>query len=625
MVPSSALPRMDSRSQSVSPYRQRENSQSSSHKEHWECPQCTTVNSVDYRNCTMCFGKKPGHRISLHEEQEKAPKRGIVNPRFAARFKALFSDRPPEWECPQCTFVNGGYYTQCQSCQFERIVQKPLGSNVDKGEGLAKRRKSVPEETASERSVFDSLTEIFRRRKPPTKDGVAEKETRKMEERERGQNGREREKKKKGKEWTCQSCTMLNSNSLDKCQVCDTPRDTENRSSAGSRDSPMPVEADTAFSSNASSLRQNGEEEEMVPGCPHITDPRMTPSNSGPGEDESGTVSLPALPLSPQRQQQQLEDRDRLSLLSSQGSPTWRCKVCGAYNVVMKGLRQCYICGIGVIPDCYLQLSPTAGPGANGSRTNPLPSTVVHPPSYPQQNSSHSSERQPGVRGGSSPSKITHQDSANQPYVNSTNAYVNPPTPQNHEYVHIASRHQSPTPRHPPAITHHNQFQVSPSPSPQHNTGSNDRAHPQLEQQPPHHQQRLSEYANSQSTASEKRHLRLNRLANSRGLPARKSYLDPYARPRTPTGLKTLQQLQPSQHPAENGGVQHHRQHSDEGAKTHWLEESVQFNRTKCLNAIRQEDVLHANSVYRGIQQYCREVSHKWGREKEKYPERGND
>ena len=54
----------------------------------------------------------------------------------------------------------------------------------------------------------------------------------------------------------------------------------------------------------------------------------------------------------------------------------------------------------------------------------------------------------------------------------------------------------------------------------------------------------------------------------------------------------------------------HRRQHSD---KTHLMDASVHFNRTKYVSERRHEDVLQANTVYREIQQYCRKVRKIWG------------
>ena len=76
-----------------------------------------------------------------------------------------------------------------------------------------------------------------------------------------------------------------------------------------------------------------------------------------------------------------------------------------------------------------------------------------------------------------------------------------------------------------------------------------------------------------------------------------------------PNGLKGA-----NNHPASGKG-RHQRQHSNEGAKMHWLEESVTVTRTKCLNEIRFQDVLAANALYSDIQQYCMEVCtrEEWG------------
>ena len=569
MLRTAVLPSNSGRSRSPLPHARNLQSKASSDS-GWECTECTVWNDTDNLNCTMCLSKKPGQRISLREEQEKMPQMGMVRPRFSLRFKALFSKAPPEWECPRCTYINGGYFTQCQACRFLRLVEKPSGdhgSSVDKEVRVANRKKSVSEEPASSTpSVFESVKAFFRRSSDSThsKGGVAVKVTKTKEETEK--NGKVGEKK-----WECQQCTLHNSDSLNKCSVCDMPRnfDFDKRTSSSSRDSLLAVEPDSASQSTTTSLRQSGEDE--FHGRPNITDPH-TKHTTDPQQNEIGNRDVPtahpALPISPGRQLEQP------NLVSSQGAPTWRCEVCGAYNVVMEGLRQCYICGIGVIPECYLSVSRSRDAHSISSpQAANLPSSYNH--KHPCQ-----SQKQ---RDFSSP-----QESAR----NSTEQeYVNPHALQNHEHLlHVTNHRQSP-PIHQP-LTHINHFQV---PSPHHCTGSNDRVVPQMEQQRP-------TYINSHCTVGREGHLHPNHMSNSWGSPLDESCIDPYSRPRTPTDVSNSR-MERHAHQA-----QHHKQHSDEGTKTRWMEASIHCNRTKCLKETRHKDVLYANSLYQRIQQYCREV-----------------
>ena len=94
--------------------------------------------------------------------------------------------------------------------------------------------------------------------------------------------------------------------------------------------------------------------------------------------------------------------------------------------------------------------------------------------------------------------------------------------------------------------------------------------------------------------------------------PLEESEFDPYSRPRTPTDVKKLRRMEQNRRGAEQPirAYEHHhrRQHSDKGGKTHLMDASVHFNRTKYVSERRNEDVLQANTVYREIQQYCRKV-----------------
>lgn len=540
-------------------------SKASSNGHNWECTKCTMINDANNLNCKMCMSKNPGQKINLLEEEEKAIQRGSS---FSVRLKSLFSKAPSEWECPRCTFVNAGLYIQCQSCRLlcpTETKSHDGGSSVDKEQRVVKKTKTNSEEASSTVSVFDSIKSLFRRRSSvlskggATAEKVEEKEVKEREVKKKEVKEREVRKKKVKEEeeqmWECQQCTLQNPNSMDKCSACELPRNFDKRPSPNSSDILVPVQTDST------SQKITSQQDEQLP----VEDVNREHTGLQPSEDI--LTPLPEIPTSPKTP---LEQRN---LLSSQGAPTWRCEVCGAYNVVMKTLRQCYICGIGVIPECYLPMSPMQGAGGISSHTTSCPQPAALPFPYNHNPSPQSHNQQ----------DFTPKESINHVSLNSTDQdYVNvtPYLLQNHRPLQHSSHHHS-SPHHP--LTHINHFEVSPYHSPQHTTPYNERV---LPQEPL--------YINP---------LEHNPMTNSWESPIQESYIDPYSRPRTPPDIQNSRM---DEHAPDR---QYRRQHSDEGSRARWMEASVHANRTKCLKEIRHEDVLHANSVYQTIQQYSREVS----------------
>lgn len=554
-------------------------SKASSKGHNWECTKCTMINDANNLNCKMCMNKNPGQKINLLEEEEKAVQRGSS---FSVRLKSLFSKAPSEWECPRCTFVNTSLHIQCQSCRLlcpTETTSHDGGSSVDKEQRVVKKTKTnISEEASSTVSVFDSIKSLFRRRSSVLSKGgaiaenVEEREVKKKEVKEREEKKKElkeremkkREvKKKEVKEeeermWECQQCTLQNPNSIDKCSACELPRNFDKRPSPNSSDVLVPVKTDST-PQKITSQHQSKE----LPSSQNVDR-----EHTGLQPFEDVLTPLPEISTSPKTPLEQL------NLLSSQGAPTWRCEVCGAYNVVMKTLRQCYICGIGVIPECYLPMSPMQGKAGISSHTCPQAAALPFPHNHNPSPQSHNQQ------------DFTPKESINHTSLNSTDQdYVNitPYLLQNHKPLQHSSNHHS-SPPHP--LTHINHFEASPYHSPQHTTRYNDRV---LPQEPL--------YINP---------LEHNPLSNSWESPIQESYIDPYSRPRTPPDM---QNSRVEEHAPDRHRVQYHRQHSDEGGRARWMEASVHANRTRCLKEIRHEDVLHANSVYQTIQQYSREVS----------------
>ena len=557
MLRTSVLPNVNRRSsgKSHSPHPQ-------SSVSNWQCSKCTMWNDVDNVNCTVCMNKKTEKKINLKEEQEMAPQMGVVNPRLSLRLKALFSKTPPEWECPRCTFINGGYFTQCQSCRFLRLVDKKShehSSSMDREVRVVKKKKGTPPTTEEKSSsIFDSVKALFQRRSSElshSKESVARKTT-------------DREKTEGQGQWECQQCTLLNPDSLTKCSICDFQRDLGKESvNASTTDNLASVEPDSPLQSTASSSHQNTQNE--FRDSSSVTDPSV--DHSDPQETQldgdDTAILLPTPPNSPQRRREW-----ESSLISSQGAPTWHCRVCGAYNVVMKSLQHCYICGIGVIPEGLLPLSPVTHTSSSTQAAN-LP--------FRGYNSTSQSQKR---KQDFTPHVAVLEESSEQDYVNVTRAKH----PLHHQEHHHGTTHQQ----------HHiNHFGISPPSSPQRNTGSNDRILPQMEQQQPTR-------GNSQCAIGNG-HFQSNYLANGWGSPLEESCIDPYSRPRTPPDVQS-HRLGPHPPPPERHKTRHRRQHSDKGAKGGRMKAS--FNRTKCVEETLYEDVLQANSVYQEIQRYCRQV-----------------
>ena len=564
-------------------------------RDRWTCSKCTMRNDGINLNCTVCMNSRPGQRINLKEEQEKVPQMGVVNSRFSHRLKSLFSKAPPDWTCPLCTYINGGYYTQCQSCRFVRVVkgtQSQGSDSRDQGE-VRRKTKSVSSEeesAAGTTSVFESIKAFFRRSPDVSRSkSVSRKLTEREEKRAEGGDGKKRE-------WACQQCTFLNRDSLEKCTLCDLPRDLAVPDSLSSKS----VERDSA----PATLTLDQSRPNSATATVDNTEPRVDHSRNIPGMSESNdkATPLPKRPHSPQARQ---------SFVSSQGVPTWCCQVCRAYNVV--DLTQCFICGIGKIPEQYLPH------GAEDQATfNPKSAT---PKTKLESYSSQSRNQQ--------------QQNLNPLSESSEPDYVNvftPPAPTPRQ------SHKS-SPHHP--LTHFNQLQVSPTPSPQHITGSNDRAAPQMEHAQPtsaHSVFRVGPSYHQHTTVSDngifpyieqaQPPYQHSSASNDRVFPSleqplylsssditdfqtldsslEESCIDPYTRPRTPTDAhKTPRKRETLEKPT----TLHQRQYSDEKGKgRRRIEASVHFNRTKCLQETRYEDVVRSVAVYHEIQQYSRQV-----------------
>ena len=584
----------------------------------WMCPKCTLWNDATNVNCTACMTRKIGQKIDLKEEQEKLHQLNVVNPSLSIRFKALFSKTPPQWKCPLCTFINSGIYIQCQSCRYLRqdnedstsvsdsASSKEESFKTDEQKIKPKKKNGTIHEEPSP-SVFDSVKAIFKRSASDAKGATTAKipqpkekfEKQKDDIRKVGKQKDEKDAKKSKAGWKCVQCTLINPHTHDKCSACDLARDIDLSAFDRSKKS------DTSSQPNVIDKkdRYGGKAGKETHKDKSLTDK----SSDHQHQLETGKLT----PLS-MFEPVSTDSRDHRNLLSSQGGPTWRCEMCAAYNLV--SLRQCFICGIGVIPECYIPLTP-----------------VVNSPSIPPS--------QAAAVVSPSPNLQRHDQLQEQEYHHHQKVIVDPLHSKESDYVNlpplVPQNSDQSSPSHP--LTHVNHLHASSSLSPLHITSSNCKVLPHIEQQDPTF---ANSHLNPQSYAaaslSPERNISPDHRDNSlelssmylssqnglgladhfqpynRDSPLEESEFDPYSRPRTPTDVKKLRRMEQNRRGAEQPirAYEHHhrRQHSDKGGKTHLMDASVHFNRTKYVSERRNEDVLQANTVYREIQQYCRKV-----------------
>ena len=574
----------------------------------WRCLACTMWNSQVNMNCATCMTKRPGHKINLKEEQKEMKQVSVVNPSFSVRFRALFSKSPPQWTCPACTFANRGIFTQCQSCWYFRTeADGPTGHHASEGKVEKPKKEKVSSEDPSSdaASVFDSIRALFRRPSNATHTKSAttsEAVKRELEEEEKTDGGRKEEKEK----WKCQQCTLLNPDSLEKCSACELPKNFEIQGCRDDQSSPVDPPS--------SSLTRDRELE---------SDAATPTTDRGPLQldPELCLKDMPTpLPLIPTHLPSPQDLRHR-SLLSSHGAPTWCCKICGAFNVVNHGLRQCFICGIGTIPDCYLPHSPARETG----RVTSTPQHQLQPQSGKQESPSpYHPQPQPQPL----PQQLLQvqnlqqsrfQDSVNQDYVNlpllglggnQATQYPNPSNqgsspahlPTRVDHLHASSSSLSPlhitssdgrvVPQSEPSYG--NSHTLHPSPSPRHSIGSNYRDIPLWEQE-------------------NLLHLRLQYAPFSAGghfqpeSSVEESYIDPYVRPTTPTDYLRAQSSlgQPG---AESKLPEGQEEKAEDSPRVLLEASGSRCNRTKCVQERREEDVLRASAIYQAIERYSRMV-----------------
>ena len=87
-------------------------------------------------------------------------------------------------------------------------------------------------------------------------------------------------------------------------------------------------------------------------------------------EKRPATVPLISAPsdskvVKPGSQQDQLHNNDQFGgpfssmVYLDQHTPSWRCAMCGTYNLIMNAKQKCFVCGIGEMPKSLLATGPS--------------------------------------------------------------------------------------------------------------------------------------------------------------------------------------------------------------------------------------------------------------------------
>lgn len=342
-----------------------------SHYREWQCPRCTAVNSPADIDCLVCTSARPGRRQlghHLQEEQSQLPEEGPVKHSFVDNVKSLVLGRPLPWQCPKCTCEMGGYYTKCTVCGF-------LRTDI--------RRKSD--------SVISDLFSKFRW--SPNSRRASHQATSVDPDRDSGyQEGG----------WTCPQCTFKNEEKAKCCSMCDYrkhSRQKKDNTRVKEKYSPLDESFEVigidgqTFRVVPSSLPLDSdvfdsmlqEESVFTPKVHYPTDPSTVaiPTEQSvlvvPSPFSPKHISLPSPPPPqphPQPHPSSLtyaQPKPRTAVISSDpNAPSWKCSVCGAFNLIFGHNQKCFVCGIGQMPQ-----PEDVDAANNGNR--PYPRSLVVP------------------------------------------------------------------------------------------------------------------------------------------------------------------------------------------------------------------------------------------------------
>lgn len=346
----------------------------------WQCPHCTAVNMAADIDCRVCTKAKPGRRQlahHLHEEQSQLPEEGPVKQSFVDNVKSLVLGKPLPWQCPRCTAEMGGYYNKCTVCGF-------LRTDI--------RRKS-------DSSVISDLFSKFRR--SPDRSKRASRETSSVD--PTRDSDYQEDCNKSG--WNCPQCTLINGEKARVCSVCgchkpskqkrDYKKVKENRHHL--EDSFEILDNDNesikvpqssllfdeeVFDSMCTTLQDKDNQLPQLH-CPtdHATvavptEPSalVTPTSTNPKHTSLPSSSSPLQPNQQPQPHPSSHPRPYTDVIGDPNASSWKCSVCGAFNLIFAENQKCFVCGIGLIPFEVID--------AVNNRTHPHPRSLVVP-SYP--------------------------------------------------------------------------------------------------------------------------------------------------------------------------------------------------------------------------------------------------
>ena len=312
-------------------------------KDEWSCPHCTTVNSNNHLNCQSCLKYRPGQKPDLRAEQEHLPSSGVVKRSWTDRLREWFSAKPLEWTCPNCTCINGGYYTICNVCSFRRQKEQPKKKKTDGSW---------------------SISSWFRK--------------------EKGGDG--------GAKWSCEYCTLENPEREKKCSACQQPRppSRDANESPDRRQVPEPRPSDEGLSSPV-----DPQDSDPGLGRSSSVDRVTPPSGTDDSSRASGSRDYPTghrlyRPPPPHHRGDQFHSipalqestRDPLefsSMVSDGEGGTWQCTTCGTINPMR--MAKCHYCGFGTNPEQFRRYPVQPTPHPPPAIASPGPGNyVIHCP-----------------------------------------------------------------------------------------------------------------------------------------------------------------------------------------------------------------------------------------------------
>ena len=323
----------------------------------WQCPRCTAYNSGTDMDCRTCLNSRPGRpqlNSHLREEQSQLPEEGPVKKSFVENVKSFVLGKPAPWRCPRCTCEMGGSYTKCSACGYLRTDS---------------RRRS----DAGGTSVFSDLFKFTRRYPRPQQASSVDL----------GGDGGYPE----GSGWSCPQCTFRNLERAQACKVCDWKRTISHQVSS------IADESFEVINGHDESLR------DVIPGGSHssftVTEDgslsHTRVSTDAPHFNSMSESSVLVLPTSPKHTSlpspstpkphpdpappSSLDDQRRphTAVVSVAQTRSWRCSVCGAFNLIFAHNQKCFVCGIGLIPNDDIAAAN------NRTRTHPYPESLVVP------------------------------------------------------------------------------------------------------------------------------------------------------------------------------------------------------------------------------------------------------